>query len=476
MSNHPRQAPDPQPVPAAAANVGLVDRFRDHAERLLPSAGTPIVVAVSGGADSFALLDLCVEVGSWPVHVFHLDHGLRGSRAGDEDLARVAERVAVYEQRDEGPEVILHHARSDITDLARTWNLGIEEAGRKRRYDLLAELAAEVGSPAVVTAHHRDDQVETILANLLRGAGPVGRLGMPARRHLGRGIDLLRPLLRFSHRALCAYLASRQLDWFEDPTNRDPRFARNRLRHEVLPTLEAGAPGFAEALLADLEAQQARLEVELAQARDRFADRRDGDRIDLAGIGEYPDHDRYLLWRVVCHELGLPVGRGALRRIDDLARGRAGRGFALGDLLLRRRGHVLEWEPADAGPCLETVPLPAEGAVERGSERLYVRQVQPPIDLHARPLEAFLDHQRINGDLIWRCAREGERWQPFGAEGTKSVFRYLAEHGVPKRRRRTASVVADDEGVVWIPGHTIADRLQVTGATSIIRRLEVERV
>ena len=209
---------------------------------LMPPAGQSVLIAVSGGADSLALLDLLLLDGRWPVTVWHLDHGIRTDAGAD--LAAIR---ALLARHDVTVEVIAE--RADIPALARQWRCSLETAGRRHRYARLAAVAAERGISAVVTAHHRDDQAETVLANLLRGADETGRAGIPPRRRLAEGVDLVRPLLAISRQKLRDHLASRGITWSEDATNADVRHRRNRLRHEVLPALERDRPGITAALV-----------------------------------------------------------------------------------------------------------------------------------------------------------------------------------------------------------------------------------
>ncbi|HEX3133904.1 MAG TPA: tRNA lysidine(34) synthetase TilS, partial [Planctomycetota bacterium] len=226
---------------------GLAARFAAALAALpkAPVPGTLLVVAVSGGADSMALWDLLVRDGRWSLMVWHLNHGLRAEASQDAELIRTqSER---YRAAGLTPgEVIIEH--TDVADLARHWHASLEAAGRRHRYERLAAVARTHRAIAVLTAHHRDDQSETVLANLLRGAGPVGIAGIALRRMLPGGVPVLRPLLSFARADLRTYCVANDVCWLEDPSNYDQRHNRNFLRHAVLPGLEAGVPGITAAL------------------------------------------------------------------------------------------------------------------------------------------------------------------------------------------------------------------------------------
>src|SRR5437762_8160671 len=200
----------------------LLSRLRDHlARRRLFAAGGTAVVAVSGGPDSVALLDLvhslAPELGLALV-VAHADHGIQA------DSSSVGQAVAALASRYGLPfELGELHLGPDAT----------ETAARRARYAWLREVQRRRGAPYLVTAHHRDDQVETVVLRALRGSAPAGLAGI-ARR--GRG-GLVRPLLPFTRRELVEYATARGLPVHDDPANRDPRHLRSWVRATLLPLL-----------------------------------------------------------------------------------------------------------------------------------------------------------------------------------------------------------------------------------------------
>ena len=193
-----------------------------------PAAGGTLVVGLSGGADSVALLDALVTLsGPRDIQVIaaHLDHGLRPDSAEDAAFCR-----ALCEQFG----VSFRSEVADVRSRARSERGGLEQAARRERYAFLNRVRRETGAAAIAVAHTRDDQAETLLLRLLRGAGATGLGGM--RPRAGR---IVRPLLDVSREKVLAHLADRGLDWREDPTNADMAHLRNRVRHELLPYLEA---------------------------------------------------------------------------------------------------------------------------------------------------------------------------------------------------------------------------------------------
>lgn len=194
----------------------------------MPARGETIIVGLSGGPDSVALLDALVQLSEpygFRVVAAHLDHGMREDSKQDAAFCGdVCDRLGVP----------LRTGAADVRSRARLEHGGPEQAARRARYEFLRAVRRELGASAIAVAHTRDDQAETVLLRLLRGAGRTGLAGMRP-----RSADVVRPLLAVSRQQVLAHLAARGLTWREDPTNADRALTRNRVRQELLPYLEA---------------------------------------------------------------------------------------------------------------------------------------------------------------------------------------------------------------------------------------------
>jgi tRNA(Ile)-lysidine synthase len=234
--------------PLAHATAAGLDRAR------VP-VGASVAVAVSGGADSMAALALLAglaERGRVRVAaVLHIDHGLREGSALDAALVEDVARGLALD--------------ADVRRLALAPGSGVAARAREGRYLALAEMASARGVATVITAHHADDQLETMLLALVRGAGLGGLGGMPERRAMAAGIDLVRPFLRVQRSALRDAARALGVPWREDPGNERPDVPRGRIRHTVAPQLEAIARGTAER--AARTAELARFGQQLLDAR-----------------------------------------------------------------------------------------------------------------------------------------------------------------------------------------------------------------
>lgn len=222
-------------MPSEAQVVGLVRRFL----RSLPDVSAGVVAAVSGGADSIALaraLDAARDPHApFALVLAHLNHQLRGRDSdGDEEFV-----VALHAQLTAAgrPNLLLCRTRRDLAAQARAERANLEALARRERYCWLAEIARTYGISYIATGHTANDQAETVLHRLLRGSGLRGLRGIAARRELEGGLVVVRPLLTATRADILAYLHELEQPYREDATNLDPRYTRNRIRHELLPLL-----------------------------------------------------------------------------------------------------------------------------------------------------------------------------------------------------------------------------------------------
>lgn len=315
--------------------------FRRAAARLTLERG-PLVVAVSGGSDSIALLHLVARFRTRRpegVVVAHLDHGLRrGSRTDRRFVERVAAALGLAVVAD----------RREVGDLRRRGE-SVEEAARRVRLGFLREVARGAGADVVALGHTRDDQAETVLLRLLRGAGPAALAGM----HDRGPAPFVRPLLEFERDDLRAYLTRRGLDWREDPTNRDDRFDRNRIRRRLLPYLgELGFPRAGRALVRAADVLREDAALLDAMARRRFSRLRRGRAgggftIDVAGLARLEPPIARRVIRVALRDSGVSEKAASSRLVAavlDLAQGPRGRRLDLpGDVVVARVADRLEW-------------------------------------------------------------------------------------------------------------------------------------
>ncbi len=324
----------------------LVGRVRRCLESL---DGPGLVVAVSGGPDSVALARAVAETcGGRPLVLAHLNHQLRGADS-DADEAFVAALHATLAAR--VPDVRLCSERRDVGEQARREGANLEALARRVRYGWLAEAARREGMRWVLTGHTADDQAETVLHRLLRGAGLQGLRGIAARRPLDGEVSAVRPLLGTTRAEVLAYLSSLGQPYREDASNRDLRHTRNCIRHDLLPHLAAHYNPAVVAVLGRLAAQAeetfAALEEE-ARALLRAAELPRAGALcilDRAALAAAPRHRVRDVFRLLWAREGWPLNGMGYRdwqRLVDLATGRATALDLAGGVHARRCDRVIQ--------------------------------------------------------------------------------------------------------------------------------------
>jgi tRNA(Ile)-lysidine synthase len=453
-------------------------------------AGARALVAVSGGADSTALAHLLSEIG--PRRGFtvaglaHVNHGLRGAASdADERFCRdLAARLGVP----------ISVGLVDPARDARRLKTSVEDAGRRFRYAFFSETTARTGATHVAVGHTLDDQAETVLLALVRGAGPRGLAGMRVRRGL-----VVRPLLEQSHDDLVGWLASRGLPHREDESNRDCRYARNRVRHELLPLLRRRfSPGIVEVLARSAAIWDADAELldELASGELARMARRPGNALalDRAALLARPPAIGRRVARLALSEVAGGrrfVGFEAAERLLELAAGQRGRRLALpgqsaeldGDEVVLTRRHGRARGAASPAVNFPGVALSIPGEVSFPGTRLTITAerragVEALGEAAGDPRTATLDAATLSG-LVVRARRPGDRFRPLGSGGRKKLQDYLVDRKVPREERDAVPIVADGDGrIVWVAGHGISEDFRVGERTAavVILKLRGERV
>ena len=304
-----------------------------------------VLVAISGGADSVALLRGLVDVApqlDLRLAAGHLDHGLRGqeSRSDARWTAELCNQLNV-------PCEIAHE---DIPAFARAAGLGLEAAGRRLRYDFLSAAAERAGCGFVAVAHTSDDQAETILHRIIRGTGLAGLRGMPRRRRLSGSVELVRPLLEIRRNTVREWLEAHGHGFREDPPNRDESYTRNRIRHRLIPLLEGEFNAQAVAAILRLGHHAAEAEDALSMLARRLLDQAlldrstDVCRLDCRMFAQQPSYLIRVALRLLWEDLGWPLqamGSAEWTRVADLVLADGGAATLPERIQVNRRGELL---------------------------------------------------------------------------------------------------------------------------------------
>ena len=408
---------------------------------LAPLRGKKLLAAVSGGADSMCLLTLLTEAGL-DVTAAHFEHGIRG-----EESLRDAAFVEDYCRRHGIPCVVEH---GDVPAFAGEQGMSLEQAARQLRYAFLERCAGEIGAELILTAHNLDDSAETLLFNLARGAGAAGLRGIPARRE-----RILRPLLGVSRAQIEAYLLERGIPHVEDSSNREDRFARNLIRHQVMPVMRELNPRFSEAA-ARAAALTARDEEFLQSLAGDFLRREgQGDSLPLSALRALHPAlaSRVIRARVPGLSAGHTEAALAFLREDGPA--------ALdlpGVRLQREQGRLFfgtrVFSPLPVRSLADgaELPLPEAGLSLRVELTVYRGEI------HDLFKTSFLKYEMIHPDLLCTGRRPGDRIRPLGRGCAKSFKALFQEAGIEIGRRDSIPVIRDSDGPLLLYGLALDER------------------
>ncbi len=415
-------------------------------------AGGLVLCAVSGGADSMCLLHFLHTLGpskGFSVTAAHYNHRLRGAES-DRDAAFVADWCQTHG-------IACVTGSGDVGKEAARQGTGIEETARAMRYDFLTRAAAEAGAGRIATAHNADDNAETVLFHLTRGSGLQGLTGIPPRRD-----TVVRPLLTTGREEIEAYLALHDIPHVEDTSNTDTAFARNKLRHEVVPVLKALNPRFTECMTATIRILRADNDYLNARAAERagYACRAGDDLViaarQIAGApaAVAPRVVRRLLEQV--GDGGVQGGAAHLNTVVELARGSEGSAVLHlpgGALVQRVYDELLFTAGPEPLPPLEPVALNLNGetAIPGSSWRAFCRTVTAGEDSKKNKDTFSLKCDMINGVVCFRPRRTGDTVTLPG-RGSKTLKKLFIDAKVPRRERERVPVLADESAVLAVAG------------------------
>ena len=510
---HEQMTPDHARETDTATQPTWESRYARLAHRVGLDPEDPVLVALSGGADSVLLLELAHRARPRPqITAVHVDHGLRAAES-DKDASFCAKLCA-----DRGIPFIRRRVHLDPDPS------GLEARARTARYGVLAEEAARLSAKCVLTGHHADDHLETLLMRWLRGTALEGLAGLKPKVRLSLGardLVVVRPLIDMRREEVHQILTRQGIPGREDSSNKDQRFTRNRVRHGLLPTVEAacGEGGLrnlrafsqaVEGLESDLASHTAHLHWDppLHAAALRSADTAHvGGTIRRGPLLAIPRPlRRRALWRLLSEGTGVGPRR---EHIDDvlasLERGRCKR-FALpkGWILQLRSSTLHLLPPSDHHALLNNsmplgalhqpslpfnpsapLSLPPEGirlgipgSADLPDGRAISAELiegDPTSDVPRSPIHVELDAAGLKGDLRLRYPTPGDRFFPLGAPGSRRLSRFLADAGIPREERGRVPLVFADGELIWVAGIRPSQHRRVNPRTTVRLRLLLHR-
>ncbi|MFB6291226.1 MAG: tRNA lysidine(34) synthetase TilS [Candidatus Bipolaricaulia bacterium] len=446
-----------------------------------------ILAAVSGGVDSMALLHGLNELKSefnLELAVAHLDHGLRG-KASTEDAEFVRKKSIEL-----GIDPIIE--KRSVGRVAQEESQSLEEIARSVRYSFLSETARSEGLKFVALGHNRNDQAETILMHVIRGAGLRGLGGMNEKRD-----RYIRPLLQTSRQEITQYVEENELDYRIDETNKDKSFTRNRIRHDLIPKLERDYnPKIIDNLV--------RLGDIAREAQD-FLESRANEVVKKLRIAEAEDRNYECFDRKGFLDLPPPLQRATIRKFLEEVRGNLEDiSFSHVEAVVRK----LEDEPASTkldlpgitfrldrnracfdgeqieptAPSFSYKVRPGEETNIREAETKIILEIKPlkeegkPVNFSSDRLIEAVDWCKVEQPIVVRNRADGDRFVPLGMNGTKKLKDFFIDLKVPIRERDRIPIVCDRKGIIWVVGYRIDDRYKVDETTEEILTMKARKI
>jgi tRNA(Ile)-lysidine synthase len=482
---------------------------RQIEEHQMAGSGGRWLLAISGGADSMAMLYALHELSSKcpylkGLHVAHLNHQLRGEESdGDGDF--------VIEQS-EGLGLPVTVELLDVRSWAHESGESLETAARQLRYQALERIAVAHNCYKVALAHHADDQAETILYRILRGTGIRGLRGMPAIRDLGESLQIVRPLLSCRRDQVEAFLEQKGISHRVDRSNQSTKFTRNKIRLELLPQLqEQFNPNLCDALIRlgqMAQWNQSYLADQIQPVFSRLVIKQSPDLLVL-DAQEIRTLAPIVQTEIICEALkalkiGLrPIGYQQILHVLDLVNPKKEgqniqlpQGISVACKENELKFELIASQKQGHPPSDLIIPLVSPGLTQDASlshltimndggfKNLKAIKIEKLSQKSKSEIAVFkdksslwelIDMDKCVGQLQLRCRRDSDRFVPLGAPGDKKLGDFFTDCKTPVQHRDSIGLVCDAKGIVWVMGTRISERVKITSKTKNIWRITAIR-
>ncbi|NNF31260.1 MAG: tRNA lysidine(34) synthetase TilS [Flavobacteriaceae bacterium] len=432
----------------------MLERLKQHIDKNLPFLkGKKLLIACSGGLDSVVMTYLFKDMG-FDIGLAHCNFSLRGSESdGDEAFVTdLAEKLNI-------PSYV---ETFDTREYADTRKLSIQMAARELRYLWFDEILRDFHCDFLLTAHHADDNLETLFINLSRGTGLRGLTGIPEQSD-----NLVRPLLPFSRDEILKYAKEERYFWREDSSNKEIDYLRNAIHHDVIPPLKRHIPKLLKSLektQGHLRESQSLLEDYLVLIRQLvMVEQEDGYSINISKISNLPNTEALL------YELLRPFGFTAWKDISELIHAQSGKFIvSASHRLVKDRDLLLLTE------------IPLEDNAEETEILRTTKRIEHPIPLIISSVvtkgvntdkEIFVDANTLTYPLKVRRWRGGDYFYPIGMQGKKKLSKYFKDEKLSLVAKEKIWLLCSGEQIVWIIGHRADDRYKVGPETTQIKRI-----
>lgn len=443
----------------------LAKVFQYIREQNLIAVGDLVITGISGGPDSMALLDILIQLRprlNFQLVVAHLNHGLRPEAAAEEKFVSDYCRIV---------QIPFYSRQVDVQEIATREKKSLEEAGRECRYQYFAELAAKLGANRIATAHHRNDNAETVLLNIIRGSGIKGLRGI-------RPINgkIIRPLLCVTKNEIESYLGENCIEYCIDLSNYSTDYLRNRIRHNLLPLLEQNYnPRIVEGLnqLADIAAAENNaMETETARFWEQLVIKQETDEIILDAHRILQLHPAFQR-RVIMKTLSIIQGENSWDATDIkvvinlLSKSGSSRRLQLKQgLYVKKVYEHIAFTRKLPGKISFSYKVTVPGQVYiKETGKSYSFQLLERKDFKPQAGDLYLDYDKIQGELYLRSRQPGDVFCPRGMQGTKKIKDFFIDLKVPQDKRDQVPLLIAEKKIYAILGFRIAQDAAVDDTT-----------
>ncbi len=436
----------------------MLDTIRSFIEKeKLLSANASVIVGLSGGMDSMALLDILILLGYRCVAA-HCNFHLRG-----EESDRDADFVEKWCKSKDIPFISIDF---DTRQYASDKKISIEMAARELRYTWFEMMREQYKAEAIAVAHQKDDSVETVLLNLIRGTGIKGLTGISPKNN-----KVVRPLLCLSRKEISRYMAARGIPYVFDRSNNDDLFLRNAIRLHIIPKLEELNPAVKEAIYRTAQNVAEAEKVYSASVQESIEAVFQHDRIDIQALRKTASPQSVLF------ELLTPFGfsPSTIRDIHQNMDAEPGKRFFAGQYrLMKDRDCFLIDRIPDAGIAEQSFLITPQTEEMMEPLHLTFRTLRMPVALQKARRLLFVDYDRLKFPLQLRRWQQGDWFIPFGMKGRKKLSDYFTDRKFSLQDKENAWILLSGDEIVWIVGERPDDRFRVTDDTIHVFSVAVE--
>lgn len=440
--------------------------------------GEKIVLAVSGGVDSVAMLDVMHKISGrydYKLIIAHYNHGLRG-RKSNEDEKFVKELAEKYK-------LPYHTSKGKVKQYAKKKSYSIELAARNLRYIFLERIARTFGSSIVATAHNLNDTVESFLLNLMRGTGITGLSGIPPIRSLGKNVTLIRPVIMFKKEEMKSYAMENKLAWREDESNSLLNFTRNRIRKKLIPQIETDFnPAFADVIYRT---------ANLFRGADEFISEYVRSQLDLVvcdksfnrfslRIPLFLTYSDFIQGEIIQSSMAKHfqvqgINLKSVDKVISLVNSTVGSILELNaqirvirdrqDLIFIRKSHESQLN----------IEINKVGEYKTPNFSLKLREIpRNKAKFNENVLIEYLDMDLVPSKLILRNWAPGDSFTPLGSKGKMKISDFLINEKVSLADKSSIYVLATKTDIIWVCGMRLSDKYKITDSTSHVLKAEIK--